>query len=88
MQEVDCFTFFTGEIDPSAVKAHKDLVAALEDMHAWEVRQHIAEELLKEMLQSRSEAAELSKKYDTRWVPESEDQRLVAPPCEASGCAG
>ena len=87
VQQADCLTFFTGEIDPSAVKAHKDLVAALEDMHTWEVRHRIAEDLLKEMLQSRSEAAELSKKYDTRWISENEDQRLVAPPCEASGCA-
>ena len=53
-------------------------MAALEDMHAWEERHNSAKELLKEMLQSRSEAVQLSKKYDTRWVPENEDQRLVA----------
>ena len=44
---------------------------ALEDMHTWERRRCKAKELLKEMLQSRSEAAELSKEYDTRWVPSS-----------------
>ena len=53
------------------MKAHKDLVAALEDMHTWKERHRKAKELLKEMLQSRSEAAELSKKYDTRWVQQT-----------------
>ena len=48
------------------MKAHEDLVAALNDMHTWEERHRKAKELLKEMLQSRSEAAGLSKKYDTR----------------------
>ena len=46
----------------------KYLVAALEDMHTWEELRCTAEVLLKEMLQSRSEAARLRKKYDTRWV--------------------
>ena len=40
----------------------------MEDMHTWEERYGTAKELLKEMLQSRSEAAELSKMYDSRWV--------------------
>ncbi len=69
----------TGKFNPSAVKAHEDLVAALEDMHTWEERHRNAEELLKDMLQSHSEAAELSKKYDIWWVPEVDNQRLVAP---------
>ena len=60
--------FSAGTDAPSAVKAHEDLVPALEDMHTWEERHRKAKELLKEMLQSSSEAAELSKKYDTRWV--------------------
>ena len=44
------------------------LLVALQDMHLVELRHRITEGLLKEMVQSRSEAAELSKKYDTRWV--------------------
>ena len=53
------------------MKAHEDLVLALEDMHTWEKRHCKAKELLKEMLQSRSQVAGLSKKYDIRWVPGS-----------------
>ena len=50
------------------MKAHEDLVAALEDLHTWDVRRHNTEELLKPMLQCCAEAARISKKYDTRWV--------------------
>ena len=70
-QSADCQTFCTGSFHPDACQAHEDLVAALEDMHTWEERHLEAKELLKEMLQSRSEAAELSKKYDIRSVPGS-----------------
>ena len=73
----DTFRTRTGSVRPSAVKAHKDLVAALEHMHTWKERQRKGEELLKEMLQSRSEVARLSKKYDIWWVPDAENQRLV-----------
>ena len=52
------------------MKAHEDLVAALNDMHTWEEQRRNAEFLLEQMLLSRSEAEELkpSEKYDTRWV--------------------
>ena len=52
-------------------------MAALEDMHTWEECHRKAKELLKEMLQSRSEAACLSKKYGIRWVPDGL-QKLVS----------
>ena len=54
-------------------------MAALEGLHAWEERSHTAKELLREMLQSRSEALGLSKKYDIWWVPVHDNLRFVAP---------
>ena len=68
VQSTDCNTSCTGHIAPSGVKAHGALVAALNDMHTWEEHHYHGKEMLKDMLQSRSEAAELSKKYDTRWA--------------------
>ena len=67
IQKSDCNTICAG-IHP-AEKVHALLMTGLQDVHTWKECHHKAEELLKEMLQSRSEAAELSKKYDARWVP-------------------
>ena len=67
--QVDWTTFCTGSVPPSAVKAHQHLMAALEDMLTWEQRHQIAEELLKDIRQSRSDIAGLSKKYGTRCMP-------------------
>ncbi len=53
------------------MEAHEDLVAALEDMHDWKNFHGKAKELLKEILQTRSEAARLSQKNDIRWLPGS-----------------
>ena len=77
VQQADCNTLSAGSLPPSAVKAHEDLVLALEHMHTCEELHHKTKELLKEMQQSRSEIVSLSKKYDTWWVPDVEDQRLV-----------
>ena len=73
VQQADCLTFSAGKFKPSTVKAHEDLVAALEDMHSWEHRHRKAKKLLKDMLQSRSEAAELSKQHDIWRVPGSDN---------------
>ena len=73
----NCDTSCTGLHRPSSVKAHKDLVLALEGLHTWEEHQRRIKELLKEMLQSRSEVAWLSRKYDIWWVPDTEVQRLA-----------
>ena len=53
------------------MKAHGDLVAALEDLHNWEESRRKATELLKETVQIRSEAARLCEAHDIRWVPGS-----------------
>ena len=42
------------------------LVAGQEDVHTWHENCCKADEALEEMRQSRSKAAELSKKYDIR----------------------
>lgn len=54
---------------PTAQQAYDNLIKALEDQAGWEARAKQAKLLLNDMLQSRKEAAELSKRYDIRPIP-------------------
>ena len=57
---------FAGMQPPTVDQAHEQLVGALQDMLSWESRAKTAKELLKDMMTSRREAAELATKYDIR----------------------
>ncbi|BDA41097.1 probable inactive ubiquitin carboxyl-terminal hydrolase 54 at C-terminar half [Coccomyxa sp. Obi] len=54
---------------PTPQQAHDTLVHALQEQASWEQRARSAKELLKELLISRREAADLAAQYDTRPVP-------------------
>ncbi|KAK9806100.1 hypothetical protein WJX72_001362 [[Myrmecia] bisecta] len=58
-----------GMRSPTAQQAHDQLMSALQDHQSWELRSKQAKELLKEMLGSRKEAAELATRYDIRPLP-------------------
>ncbi len=51
---------------PTPQQAHETLVQALQEQASWEQRARTAKELLKELLTSRREAADLAAQYDTR----------------------
>ncbi len=53
---------------PTPQQAHDTLVHALQEQASWEQRARSAKELLKELLISRREAADLAVQYDTRCV--------------------
>lgn len=52
---------------PTPQQAHETLVQALQEQASWEQRARTAKELLKELLTSRREAADLAAQYDTRY---------------------
>lgn len=54
---------------PTAQQAYDNLMRALEDQASWESRAKTAKALLNDMLRSRKDADELSKRYDIRPVP-------------------
>lgn len=57
-----------GTHTPTATQAHDQLVQALREQSSWEKRAKDAKELLKQMLKSRKDAAELAQHYDIRWA--------------------
>lgn len=63
-----CFMVFmrAGTRVPSPQQAHETLVQALQEQASQEERAKAAKQLLKEMLVSRREAADLATQYDTR----------------------
>lgn len=54
---------------PTAQQAYENLILALQDQATWEQRAKNAKALLNDILRSRKEADELSKKYDIKPVP-------------------
>ena len=56
-----------GTRPPTATQAHDQLVHALHEQQSWERRAKDAKELLKRMLKSRKDVAELGQKFDIRY---------------------
>ena len=57
-----------GAWTPTVEYAHKQLMAALKDMQAWQLRVDDGKKLLHDMLVSRRSIAELGTKYDLRYM--------------------
>ncbi len=67
----------TGMRLPTPQQAHDTLVHALQEQASWEQRARSAKELLKELLISRREAADLAAQYDTRCVSKAHGSSLL-----------